>query len=73
MRTLELHLVADPGAKAEALIKEARRRQRRRYLATAMAVAAALAGALGVLASTGTGRHTTTAHITARCAGPRPC
>ena len=42
-----------PGAEAEALIKEARRRQRRRYAATCLAVLAVLAvlaGALGAFA-----------------------
>ena len=34
------------GTEAEALIKEARRRQRRRYAVTGLAVAAVLAGAL---------------------------
>ena len=39
-----------PGAEAEALIKEARRRQRRRYAVTGLAVAAVLASALGAFA-----------------------
>jgi hypothetical protein len=39
------------GTEAEALIKEARRRQRRRYAVTGLAVAAVLAGALGAFAS----------------------
>jgi hypothetical protein len=37
-----------PGPDVEALIKEARRHQRRRYVATGVAVAAVLAAALGV-------------------------
>ncbi len=39
-----------PDAEAEAIIKEARRRQRRRYAATGVAVAVVLAAALGALA-----------------------
>jgi hypothetical protein len=39
-----------PGPDAEALIKEARRHQRRRYIAVGVAVAAVLAAALGVFA-----------------------
>ena len=38
------------GTEAEALIKEARRRQRRRYAVTGLAVAAVLASALGAFA-----------------------
>lgn len=43
-------VVPAPAADAEALIKEARRRQRRRYAATGVAVAAVLAAALGAFA-----------------------
>ena len=39
-----------PGPDLEALIKEARRRQRRRYAATGVALAAVLAAAIGALA-----------------------
>jgi hypothetical protein len=42
--------VPGPDADAEALIREARRRQRRRYAATGVAVAAVLAAALGAFA-----------------------
>lgn len=41
---------ADAGTQPEALIKEARRRQRRRWLAAGVAVAAVLAGVAGVAA-----------------------
>jgi len=43
-------VVPGPGRDVEALIKEARRRQRRRYAATGVAVAAVLAAALGAFA-----------------------
>src|SRR5271166_4097034 len=43
-------VVPAPGPGVEALIKEARRRQRRRYAATGVAVAAVLAAALGTFA-----------------------
>jgi uncharacterized membrane protein len=39
-----------PGTEPEALIKEARRRQRRRYIAAGAAVVAVLASAVGVVA-----------------------
>jgi hypothetical protein len=42
--------VHDPQTEPEALIKEARRRQHRRWLAAGVAVAAVLAGAVGVAA-----------------------
>lgn len=43
-------VVSEPGPGAEALIKEARRRQRRRYAATGVAVVAVAAAALGAFA-----------------------
>ena len=45
------------GADAEALFKEARRRQRRRYLLAGLAAAAVTAAALGALAGLRTGGH----------------
>jgi hypothetical protein len=50
MTTAPPSLVPDRGAETEALIREARRRQRRRYLLTGL-VAVLLAGAAGVTAS----------------------
>jgi len=49
--------VPGPGADAEALFREARRRQRKRYLAAGLAAAAAIAAALGTVAGLGTGGH----------------
>jgi ferric-dicitrate binding protein FerR (iron transport regulator) len=43
-------VVPAPAPDAEALIKEARRRQRRRYAATGVAVVAVLAAAVGAFA-----------------------
>jgi hypothetical protein len=43
-------VVPEPGPGAEALIKEARRRQRKRYAATGVAVAAVIAAALSAFA-----------------------
>jgi photosystem II stability/assembly factor-like uncharacterized protein len=40
----------DPGAEPEVLIREARRRQRRRYVAAGVAIVAVLAGVAGVVA-----------------------
>jgi hypothetical protein len=47
----------DARPQPEALIKEARRRQRRRWLAVGVAVAAVLAGAAGVAGHLGPGSH----------------
>ena len=43
-------VVPEPGPGVEALIKEARRRQRRRYAATGIAAVAVAAAALGAFA-----------------------
>ncbi|HEX4660984.1 MAG TPA: hypothetical protein VH307_26635 [Streptosporangiaceae bacterium] len=53
MRTAPASWLPDPRTQPEALIKEARRRQRRRWLAAGVAVAAVLASAAGVV----TGLH----------------
>jgi hypothetical protein len=60
-----------PGPGTEALIKEARRRQRRRYVATGVAVAAMLAAALGVSAGLhgGSGPRRPAAHGPGLAAG----
>jgi hypothetical protein len=50
MKNTAVAPASGPGAAGEALIKEARRRQRRRYAATGVAVAAVLAAALGTFA-----------------------
>jgi hypothetical protein len=61
-----------PGPGAEALIKEARRRQRRRYAATGVAVAAVLAAAVGGFAGLhgASGPRPTNPPITGRSSGP---
>jgi eukaryotic-like serine/threonine-protein kinase len=51
MKTASPGVLAVAGAEAEALIKEARRRQRRRYLLTGVVVVLVLAGVVGVLVS----------------------
>jgi photosystem II stability/assembly factor-like uncharacterized protein len=50
MKTAPASWLPDPGTEPEALIKEARRRQRRRYVAAGVAVVAVLASAAGVVA-----------------------
>jgi hypothetical protein len=50
MKTARASWLPDPGTQPEALIKEARRRQRRRYAAIGVAVVAVLASAAGMLA-----------------------
>ncbi len=50
MKSAPATWLPDPATESEALIKEARRRQRRRYIAAGVAVAAVLASAAGVLA-----------------------
>jgi hypothetical protein len=50
MKTAEVRSAPGPGPGTGALIREARRRKRRRYAATGLAVVAVLAGALGALA-----------------------
>jgi len=58
MKTAPPGWLASVGADPEALIKEARRRQHRRYLAVGLAVVVMLAGAVGVTISvTGPGGH----------------
>ena len=58
MKTVPPGWVPDLGADPEALIKEARRRQHRRYLAVALAIVVLLAGGAGVTVSvTGLGGH----------------
>jgi hypothetical protein len=52
---LDVRLPA-PGAEPDALIREARRRQRRRYLTACLCLVAVLAGTAAVIASRGTGR-----------------
>lgn len=66
-------MVAAPGPAAEALIKEARRRQRRRRAATGVAVAAVLAAALGAFAGLheARGPRRVTPSAAGRFAGPR--
>jgi hypothetical protein len=50
MKTAPARWLPGPGTQPEALIKEARRRQRRRYIAVGVAVVAVLGGAAGVAA-----------------------
>jgi hypothetical protein len=50
MKAAPASWLPDPGTDPEALIKEARRRQRRRYIAAGVAVVAVLASGAGVLA-----------------------
>jgi hypothetical protein len=50
MRTAQASPLADPGTEPEALIREARRRQRRRWLAAGVAMAAVLAGTAAAIA-----------------------
>ena len=58
MKTAPPGWLPNVGADPEALIKEARRRQHRRYLAVGLAVVVLLAGAVGVVISvTGPGGH----------------
>src|SRR5215472_4288343 len=51
MKTAPPAWLPDTGAETEALIKEARRRQHRRYLLTGVAVLVVLAGVAGVTVS----------------------
>jgi hypothetical protein len=55
MKTAPVTWLPDCGAGSEALIREARRRQRRRYLAAGGAIAAIAAGATGLIAGLGSG------------------
>ena len=55
MKTIERALAPSPGLDAEALIEEARWRQRRRRWVIAVAVAAVFASLLGLMASAGGG------------------
>jgi hypothetical protein len=48
-------LLTGPGTEPEAVIREARRRQRRRWLAAGVAIAVAAAGAAAVIAGSGAG------------------
>ena len=58
MKTAPPGWLSSVGADPEALIKEARRRQHRRYLAVGLAVVVMLAGAVGVtIRLTGPGGH----------------
>jgi hypothetical protein len=50
VRTAQVSRLADSGTQPEALIREARRRQRRRWLAACAAMAAVLAGTAAVIA-----------------------
>jgi hypothetical protein len=50
VKTAAATSLPDPAAEAEALIKEARRRQRRRYLAAGLAIVAAAGGTAGIVA-----------------------
>jgi hypothetical protein len=72
MKTAPASWLPDPGTPPDALIKEARRRQRRRYVAVGVAVAAVLASAAGVTA----GLHGPASHpgppTAARHAAPEP-
>jgi hypothetical protein len=72
MKTAPASRLPDPGTPPDALIKEARRRQRRRYVAVGVAVAAVLASAAGVTA----GLHGPASHpgppAAARDAAPEP-
>jgi len=54
MKTAIATRLPDPGAEPDALIREARKRQRRRYLTAALCVAV-LAGTVGAIASAGLG------------------
>jgi hypothetical protein len=51
MKTVELSCQQGAGHDGQAVIREARRHQRRRRLTTGVAVMLALAGALGILAA----------------------
>lgn len=55
MRTAAPSRLAEPGAEPESVIREARRRQHRRWLAAGMAIAAVVAGAAVVIAGSGAG------------------
>jgi hypothetical protein len=55
MQTAPPGRLTDAGTKPEAVIREARRRQRRRWLAAGVALAAVLAGAAAVIAGSGAG------------------
>lgn len=67
MKTTLPGWLPDAGADPEALIQEARRRQRRRYMAVGLAIVVMLAGAAGVTVSvTGPGGHPSSRQATPR-------
>jgi hypothetical protein len=80
MKTAPVRWIPGTGAPAEALIKEARRRQRRRYLVIGVAVVAVLGGAAGVAAGLhgagsrliGRAGSAVTARPSVRAPGPIP-
>jgi hypothetical protein len=74
MKTAPARWLPGTGTQPEALIKEARRRQRRRYIAVGAAVVAALGSAAGVAAGLrGPGPHNHGGSaVTARHAAPAP-
>jgi hypothetical protein len=55
MKTAPPGWLAEPGLEPEALIREARRRQHRRWLAAGVAIAAVVAGAAAVIAGSAAG------------------
>jgi hypothetical protein len=69
MKNIELSRLQGPGQAEEAVIKEARRRQRRRQLITGVAVVLAVGGALGVFATVNGASHPRP-NPTARESGP---
>jgi hypothetical protein len=72
MKTAPPGWLSSVSADPEALIKEARRRQHRRYLAVGLAVVVMLAGAVGVTVSvTGPGGHAPSHQGTRRVPTPR--
>lgn len=75
MKLAEPGRLADAQREPEALIKEARRRQRRRWLAVGVAAAAALAGVAGVAASVAghpSGRPRPRSHPTSQAVASAP-
>jgi hypothetical protein len=69
MKTAPARWLPGPGTRPEALVKEARRRQRRRYVTVGVAVVAVLGSAAGVAA--GLHRHAGSP-VAARHAAPAP-